>query len=96
MEADAADAGWWLWAHELFDGFDEDQDLIIMVAEFTFELRNLMREFFVTGDHFPKLYKCTYYINAYFHRSRRIENTRDHDCAMFCEGVWKGLGELEF
>ena len=77
--------------HEFLDCLDHDQDLIVVVSEFPFELGEFPGKFLVTGDDFPKLDEYPDHKDAHLDGPVRVQDARGHDRAVLGEypGIYR-------
>jgi hypothetical protein len=94
VETDPSGPGWRIWIHQLFDGLDEDHNLIVMIAQLAFKLGYLASQLFISSNNLAELHKGTNDKNADLDRFWRVEDAGGHDGTMFSENQGHGFREF--
>lgn len=79
----------------MLDRLHQDDDLLVMIAQFPFKESDLLSQLLLPGKHFSKLNKCPHHENADFDGFWGIKHAGCHNGAMLRKDQGHSLGKLE-
>lgn len=72
---------------EELDGFEQILELLVVLADFSFERGNLRRQLSVLIHQVSNTHESPDNIDTHAHRPGRVQHRSQHDCAVLGEGV---------